>query len=619
MGRSYKIERGVGAAHGRDILLPMSFFGELKRRSVFRVAIGYVGVSWLILQVVDVLFGIFDYETDIDETIVIVLAIGFIPAMILAWAFELTPEGIKRDAETDHDAPAMRSFGRRIDRIVIAILSVAVVFFAVDKFVLQVAPEQPELRGIAVLPFLDSSADAGQEYLATGITDQLLTALDDIRLLRVIARTSVLSYVGKDVDAKTIADELGVAHILEGSVQVAGNRIRVTAALIDASNEARLWSDNFEGTLEDIFDIQDEIAAAVVDGIEVELFGAEPRRAERLDLEAYKLYVRGEHLVEFGRTDIPYAAALEMAIPLLEQVVAKEPEFVDGWIKLAKARFRLWQHRGGIPDAPLFAGYEEAIGAARRLNPDHPVVVTWDAYSRFLEGEDDQQAIAAEFERAIEAAPTNPDVMRPARQFVMSIGRVDKALAMAELAVDRDPRCADCWYVLSQILRDAGRIDESLEAAEVALALGIPLEYSIATTRLYRHEPEAMLALGDNADETGFLERPWQATTYAMALYTAGRQSEFEQVFAEVRDRWSETEPLYIAMIYAWSGQIDSAFGWLDRGAADNIGGLQDAHLSPFFYNLRGDPRWNELLRRIERHPEQLAKVEFDPDIPAVR
>jgi TolB-like protein len=595
----------------------MSFFAELKRRSVFRVAIGYVGVSWLILQVIDVLFGIFDYETDIDETIVIVLAIGFIPAMILAWAFELTPEGIKRDAETDHDAPAMRSFGRRIDRIVIAILSVAVVFFAVDKFVLQVAPEQPELRGIAVMPFLDSSADAGQEYLATGITDQLLTALDDIRLLRVIARTSVLSYVGKDVDAKTIADELGVAHILEGSVQVAGNRIRVTAALIDASNEARLWSDNFEGTLEDIFDIQDQIAAAVVDGIEVELFGAEPRRAERLNLEAYKLYVRGEHLVEDRVGGESYDEALESAIPLLEQVVAIEPEFINGWLKLMKAQIRLWNLRGGTPDGPLLAGYEEAMGAARRLNPDHPVVVTWDATARFFEGGHDQQAIASEIERAIEAAPTNPDVMLPARQFVMSIGRVDKALAMAELAVDRDPKCKDCWYVLSQILRDVGRLDESLEAAEVAVALGIQLDYSLAKTRLYKHEPEAMLEI--SRSRSNFLDHSSQASSYAMALYTAGRQDEFEQVFAEIRDRWGETAPLDVAMICAWSGQIDSAFGWLDRAIALDIGGVQRLHLSPFLYNLRGDPRWNELLRRIERHPEQLAKIEFDPDIPEVR
>jgi TolB-like protein/tetratricopeptide (TPR) repeat protein len=595
----------------------MSFFAELKRRSVFRVAIGYVGVSWLILQVIDVLFGIFDYETDIDETIVIVLAIGFIPAMILAWAFELTPEGIKRDAETDHDAPAMRSFGRRIDRIVIAILSVAVVFFAVDKFVLQVAPEQPELRGIAVMPFLDSSADAGQEYLATGITDQLLTALDDIRLLRVIARTSVLSYAGKDVDAKTIADELGVAHILEGSVQVAGNRIRVTAALIDASNEARLWSDNFEGTLEDIFDIQDQIAAAVVDGIEVELFGAEPRRAERLDLEAYKLYVRGEHLVEDRVGGESYDEALESAIPLLEQVVAIEPEFINGWLKLMKAQIRLWNLRGGTPDGPLLAGYEEAMGAARRLNPDHPVVVTWDATARFFEGGHDQQAIASEIERAIEAAPTNPDVMLPARQFVMSIGRVDKALAMAELAVDRDPKCKDCWYVLSQILRDVGRLDESLEAAEVAVALGIQLDYSLAKTRLYKHEPEAMLEI--SRSRSNFLDHSSQASSYAMALYTAGRQDEFEQVFAEIRDRWGETAPLDVAMICAWSGQIDSAFGWLDRAIALDIGGVQRLHLSPFLYNLRGDPRWNELLRRIERHPEQLAKIEFDPDIPEVR
>ncbi len=597
----------------------MSFFDELKRRSVFRVAIGYVGASWLILQVVDVLFGIFDYETDIDETIVIVLAIGFVPALILAWVFELTPEGIKRDSEADRDAPAMRKFDRRIDRIIIAILSAAVVFFAVDKFVLQVEPEQPELRGIAVMPFINSSPDANQEYLATGITDQLLTALDDIRLLRVIARTSVLSYVGKDVDAKTIANELGVAHILEGSVQVAGNRIRVTAALIDASNEARLWSDNFEGTLEDIFDIQDEIAAAVVDGIEVELFGAEPRRAERIDLEAYKLYVRGEHLVKDGREDLTTGEALEMAIPLLEQVVAIEPEFIDGWIRLAQAHIRLWQQRGSIPDPSQFAGYTEAMDVARRLNPDHPVVVAWDATEKFWRGGHDQQAIASEFERAVEAAPTNPDVMLPARQFVMSIGRVDKALAMAELAVDRDPKCADCWYVMAQILRDVGRIDESLRAAEIAMDLGIPLEYSIAKTRLYRHEPEAMLAFAARADVPKFMEYPEQASSYAMALYTASRQAEFEQVLANNRNRWGETNPLDIAMPYAWSGDIDGAFGWLDRAVAVDIGGVQRRYLSPFLYNLRGDPRWNELLRRIERHPEQLARIQFDPDIPEVR
>lgn len=595
----------------------MSFFEELKRRSVFRVAIGYVGASWLILQVIDVLFGIFEYETDVDETIVIVLAIGFVPAMILAWVFELTPEGIKRDADTDHDAPAMRSLGRRVDRIIIAILSVAVIFFAVDKFVLQVEPEQPALRGIAVMPFINSSADSEQEYLALGITDQVLTALDDIHSLRVIARTSVLSYLGREVDVRTIANELGVAHVLEGSVQVAGDRVRVTAALIDAADEKRLWSENFSGTLENIFDIQDEIAAAVVNGIEVELLGAEPLRANRIDLDAYKLFVRGEYLVSYDQSDLSFEEALGQAIPLLEQVVAIEPDFIDGWITLAKANFRLWQQQGSTPDPGLLTGYSAAIGVARKLNPDHPIVVTWDATEKFFLGGHDQQAIASEIERAVEAAPTNPDVMRPARQFVMSIGRVDKALAMAELAVDRDPKCRDCWYVLSQVLRDIGRLDESLEAAEVAVALGLELEFSIARTRLYRHEPGPMLEfLAANVDQ---LDWYVASASYAMALYTAGRQTEFKEHFAAMRERWSESRPVHVAMIYAWSGQIDSAFASLDRAVSVDIGSLQELYLSPFFYNLRGDPRWNALLRRIERHPEQLARIEFDPDIPEVR
>lgn len=587
----------------------MSLFDELKRRNVFRVAIGYVGVSWLVLQVIDVLFGIFDYETDIDETIVIVLAIGFIPAMILAWVFELTPDGIKRDDKTERDTPAMRDFGRRVDRIIIAILSVAVVFFAADKF----WPRGAAHPSIAVMPFENVSGDPAQDSFASGMTTQLRTMLTSIRELRVLARNTVEFYAS-DGGPQAMREEHGLAHILEGSVQTSGNRVRVTATLVDLAQGTQVWSESFDREINDVFAIQDEIAASVVRQLNFGSSVPEAPIAREIDIAAYKLYLEGNHLLEYGRSDLDWQEAHALAIPVLEQAVDIEPEFVDAWLDLAKARYRLWEPEADVPDDTFLKLYDEAIGEAREISPDHPVVLAWDAGAAFGDGGDTQD-IATKYERAIESAPTHADVIRPGRQFVMSIGRTDIALAMAELAIDRDPKCVDCWRTLAQILRDVGRYAESQDASEVAMALGAPLEFSIALTRLYQHDAAPMLDfIGPRLDDNA--QAYW---AYSLALYTAGRQSEFEQTFATLRERWGDVSPIRVAMVYAWSDDVDAAFAWLEKAIDPNPYPLQLDYRVPLFDNLRGDPRWNELLRRIGRHPEQLAKIEFDPDIPEVR
>jgi adenylate cyclase len=591
----------------------MSLYDELKRRSVFRVAIGYIGVSWLVIQVIETLFSIYGVDESIARVVVTVLAIGFIPAMILAWIFELTPEGLKRDAETDRDTPAMRDFGRRVDRVIIAVLSVALIFFAVDKF----WPLSPEPGpSIAVLPFANASADPEQDHFAAGITTQLRTMLTGVRELRVMARNTVDFYVDGGGGPQAMFEQHGLAHILEGSVQTVGNRVRITATLVDLAQGTQVWSETFDREMHDVFAIQDEIAAAVVAQLNFGNSRPETRTARELDIEAYKLYLRAEQLVTLAqRGNEDEAEVLQQAIPMLEQALDIEPDFVEGWLTLAKAAIWLERYLAGEQADDMLALYTEAHGQAKRLDPDHPIVLAWQAAGDFFDG-DDTQAIAKMFERAIEAAPTTPDVIRPARQFVMSIGRFDKALAMAELAVDRDPKCPDCWYVLSQVLRDIGRPGEAEDAAEIATALGMDLRFSIAKTQLYQHNPDGMLALIEDDDaEQWSVQSCWG---YSMAFYTAGRMVEFDDAFAKLRNEYGNVAPLEVAMVYAWSGDIDAAFEWLERTIEPNPYELQLEYLSPFFFKLRGDPRWDGMLRRIERHPEQLAKIRFDPKIPVV-
>lgn len=592
----------------------MSLFAELKRRSVFRVAIGYIGVSWLVIQVIDVLFDIFGVGDRVAQIVVVVLAIGFVPAIVLAWVFEWTPEGIRRDSEADHEAPAMRSLGRRADRIIIAVLSVALLFFVVEKI------WQPDPGpSIAVIPFENVSGDPAQDPLALGMTKQMRSMLTSVRELRVIAAYSVSALIDEGADRETMASELRLTHFLEGSIQTDGDRVRITAELVAVADGSQAWSSIFDRQLDDIFAIQDEIASEVLAQLE---FGAAvpgPPPPQRVDTDALKLYFRADHLINFGGSDgADPDDDLSEAIALLEETITIEPTFVDAWLDLALARYRLFNFHAAEPDLKLLASADDALEQARQLEPRHPTVMAYLATTDFAENKK-LQDVASLFELAIEASPTSGDVIRPAQQFVRSIGRLEIATAMAELAVDRDPECAYCWYSLSQILRDDGRHDEAEAAAEVALALGMNLDFSIATTQLYQHNPEPMLALFANIP----VENSQDAWAQSLALFSAGRESEFEAMFRSlredfVRENGDHQAPLDVAMVYAWSGQAEEAFRWLDTTIEQDLWGLQKNYRSPFFFNLRGDSRWNEILRRIERHPEQLAKIEFNPDIPRV-
>ena len=327
----------------------MSFLEELKRRNVIRVAIAYGVAAWFVLQLADVVLENIGAPEWVMQTIMLVLAAGLPLVIIFAWAFEMTPEGIKKEKDVDRSQSITNVTGRKLDRMIIGVLTVTVAYLLIDKLVLQdsqpaptetaqsapVDVEVPVDSGpsVAVLPFVNMSGDKENEYFSDGLTETLLHMLAQLPDLRVAARTSSFAFKGKDTGIAEISELLGVAHILEGSVQKSGNRVRITAQLIRAEDGFHVWSQNYDRTLDDIFAIQDEIANDVASALDTSLLGGSIviHNVETTNVSAYEAYLKG---LEQQAT---YAYAnLSKAQSLFKDALAADPQFVDAKLALAR-------------------------------------------------------------------------------------------------------------------------------------------------------------------------------------------------------------------------------------------------------------------------------------------
>ena len=331
----------------------MSIFRELKRRNVIKVAIAYAVVAWLLIEVTATVFPILKLP---DWSVTLVTAfvlIGFPVALIFAWAFEITPEGIKREKDVDRNQSITHITGRKFDYIIIAALILALGFFAFDKFVLDPSRDAELVqvttdavieqvtesgksgiadKSIAVLPFVNMSSDPEQEYFSDGISEELLNVLVHVDDLRVASRTSSFAFKGENKNLAEIADILKVSYLLEGSVRKAGNRVRITAQLIEAASDQHLWSEIYDRDLTDIFAVQEEIANAIVaalrGSLELEVAREISVLAATTNMSAYDSYLKGRELF-IARTD------LEKSVALFEQAVALDPRFARAWEGLA--------------------------------------------------------------------------------------------------------------------------------------------------------------------------------------------------------------------------------------------------------------------------------------------
>ena len=429
-----------------------NFFKELKRRNVVRVAIAYAVVAWAIMQFVDIIEDPLSLPDWFQKVTIVFLAIGLPIALLLSWAYEVTPQGVKKTEEVDKSKSITHGTGKRINKLIIGALGLAVVFLLVDKFYLT-SPSVPVESdngqttteagtSIAVLPFVNLSSDPEQEYFSDGISEEILNVLVRIEGLSVASRTSAFAYKGQDLNIGEIAAELNVDHVLEGSVRRSGDTIRITAQLIDAKTDRHLWSETYDRELTDIFEIQDEISNAIVvalkDTLGIETLAAVSVKALTDNMSAYELYLKGRELFIY-RTDL-----LE-SVRLLEQAVEIDPNFAQAWETLG-AVYSIIPYWGFEDDR----GYLDLSNAAaeKALNLDDNLSLAYAVLGSNkalvpLDGKAWSGALV-DLNRAIKLDPKNATAYLWRGIVYGPLGYFDLAIADIKKCIEIDPAYQNC-------------------------------------------------------------------------------------------------------------------------------------------------------------------------------
>ena len=591
----------------------MSLFNELKRRNVFKVAIAYVVMSWLVLQVADVVLNHITAPGWIFQVLMLFLAIGLPIAVVFAWAFELTPEGLKRESEVDRTASITHVTSKRLDYVIITMLVVAIGLVVADRFLpvgARLARDQntqdadldnrahgallqPVIavddKSIAVLPFVNMSSDPEQEYFSDGLSEELLNLLAKIPELKVASRSSAFQFKGEKIDLVEVAHKLKVAYVLEGSVRKSGNQLRITAQLIKAVDGYHLWSETYDRSLDNIFAIQDEISAAVVEALKIELLGEAPKAAVA-NPEAYALVLKGRYLhVKWGKEN--FAAAVEA----YQQALAIDPAYAAAWSDLADNY--LSQTRSG------YRSRDEGLvlsrnAAEKALALDPKLASAWAALAMIQNAlEWDWAGSETSIQKALQLAPNDIRVLNTAGNLAAVLSRLDESLAYYQRILDREPLDLIALYNVGNVLTKQLRLDEAETAFRRLLELN-PEDWgshsALAQIMVLQHRPQE--AWDELELEVDPLQQEWGRILLLPALQ---RDDEaVQRLDAYIRENQSWAAYL-IAEIYAWRGEVDQSFTWLERGYKQRDPGMSEMLKDPLLARLHDDPRWLELVDKM--------------------
>jgi len=468
----------------------MSFLDELKRRNVFRVGIAYAVSAWVLLQIVDLVLENISAPEWVMQVFMLALAIGFPVAVIFAWAFEMTPEGIKKEKDVDRSRSIAPQTGQKLNRNIIIVLVIALAWFGWDKFreepgSVSVSPgvsqsvDTPAIdksnlgtsdtneKSVAVLPFVNMSDDKQNEYFSDGISEELLNVLVRVKGLRVPSRTSSFTFKGSSLKLSEIGKELQVDHILEGSVRKSGDRIRVTAQLIEVNTDTHLWSETYTRQLDDIFAVQDEIAQSIVAALKITLSGNEQAAIQNrstTDAEAYNTYLLGRHMWNQRSP-----GSLLASVDPLREAVMLDPGFGQAWAALADTYVLIPEYGAGslkefIPLA------HEAIARALAINPESSRALTTSAYIKFMY-DYDFEAARKEFKKAIKNDPDYATGHQWYGEMLAIEGDTDAALDEFRIARRIDPLAPIIPHVMGFVLMYTDRVDEAYAYYDEVLAI----------------------------------------------------------------------------------------------------------------------------------------------------
>jgi TolB-like protein/cytochrome c-type biogenesis protein CcmH/NrfG len=500
----------------------VSLFAELKRRNVIRMAVMYLVCAWVLVQVAETVLPIFQTPGWVLQALVVLVALGLVPALVFSWIYELTPEGLKRDAEVTPTQSSVSTTGRRMDRLILVGLMAVIALVAADRFWLRgdAAPAAgvsgtsvgmaSEAGLVAVLPFRNRSVHEEDAFFAEGIHDDLLTQLSRVASLRVISRTSMMRYTGSDKSIPEIARELGAAVVLEGAVQRAGDQVRITVQLIDGATDLHLWSESYDRELstETIFAIQADIARVITGAMQVALTPAEAgsiAAGSTRNVEAYDAFLQGTLLARFDRLT---AERLQQAIAQFDRAIAVDPQFADAWARKARAQLSGAWYALGAPAMREDAA--RSLEQARRLAPES--TETWLAEAVYhYWGRLDYARAEAALARILERSPEHVEAWR-ARAFVAKRdGRFADALAAYRRALEIDPVNTEFLVDFAHTLNGRGEFTQADSLLERARRLGADTRGHTIFLWLIRGDPEAAWAAVDGPHEGWALDFPFRA------------------------------------------------------------------------------------------------------------
>jgi serine/threonine-protein kinase len=585
-----------------------SFFAELKRRNVVRMAGLYLVGAWLLTQVASTVLPMFGAPDWLPRSIVILLAIGFLPALIFSWVFEVTPEGLKRDADVLPEESIAPQTARRMDRMIIGVLVLALGYFALDKWLL--APRRGDgnpyptrvpneltvtvpAKSIAVLPLLNESGDPKDEYFSDGLSEELIAALGHIGELKVIGRSSSFRFKERKEDSKTIGEKLGVSTLLEGTVRKQGSKVRIVAELINAADGIALWTQTFDRELKDIFAVQEEIAAAVASSLKATLLGADQRSsANPKTAEAHNAYLQGRYY--FQRRNLE---DYRKAFAHYDEAIRLDPDYALAYAERSEAWTLIGDLTGEGKTAwpKARADAEKAVAIAPDLAEAH-AALGWARFFtewRFAEG-------LSELKRAKDLASGNPTANDLLARMIVYLGRLDEAEKQGRQAVELDPLATAPHNNLARILWYRGKLDE----ADAVARKGAELQPNSASSRRW----QVLVAIKRGDSEKALREAQlepdgnYRLFELAVAQHARGDRTAADAAFGDLIAQ-NKGLDYQVAQVYAVRGEKEKAFEWLQVAFDNHDSGMLALLVDPLLNSLRDDPRFKTLIAKMNFPP----------------
>ena len=577
------------------------FINELQRRDVFRSGAAYVVIAWLLIQVADILLGTFAAPTWAMRVLVVALGVGFPVVLMLAWLYEITTHGVKRTEQVSAGETIPAHAGRKTDFVIIGVLIVAVTLFAAERFRLIDfgTSRSTNIRSIAVLPLDNLSGDPEQEYFVDGMTETLIAELSNIGALRVISRQSVMRFKGSDEPMADIARQLNVDAVVEGSALLIGNRVRITVQLIESATDLHLWADNYDRDTSDVLALHSDVARAIAREIQIVVTPEEVARlanVREVNPEAHRLYLLGQyHYYKFNPAD------MGKAIEYLQQAITLDRQYAQPHVALANIygamAFYGWT-------SPQDAWKKSRAAAAQVLESDsnladaHAMYAIVDFYFNW-----EWKNAEENFRQAISLNPNYATAYQFYTWYLIAMSRTEEAQNSIRRALELDPLAIFAYSTASDVFYMSRQYDQAITQLQAALDLNG--DDPLALSRLgWSYIQKGMFTEAISNMKRAVTLSPFNQELSWMlghAYAMAGKTEEARKIIDDLHRlaKIQYVQPYGFALIHVGLEENDAALEWLEKGYQDRNGWMPLLQVEPRFDPLRSDPRFQDLLRRM--------------------